>query len=589
MDSPAALLALRLDGVDHALEAGRDYRLGRAADCDLRLGKGTAACHCVLRVAAAGVDIVDTSGDLGTRCNGERITAARLQPGDLLQFGEGHATAELVVDDGSAALVPLPELRAAATARRYDRIRIQAKALRQDEQTLAELIAHELHRAPWLGLSLLVHAVLLLLLLWALPAPPPTGAAPARVGVVEPDQGPVPGDELPAPPAVVSEPPVEPAPPPPVAEPLQPPDSDAMLPGDDLPPPPPLPSNGRVVVAPAPTTGAAAGAGEAVPGGRDFQRTVSELRQSGLEIMFVFDSTGSMAETIEDTRSTIDQMLAVLHVLVPDARIGLVTFRDHTDNDGYVTRHVGLGTDFWRAVNFTHCVQAGGGGDLPEAVRAGLRVAFGQPWRPRARRVVVLAGDAPPHREDQRALLSEVRAFSRNGQSFVHTLITRGGLGNRDTVDAFRAIAEAGRGLCQDLGAHDRVLQRELTLAFGREFESDLGSVIAEVERRATKVDTQALDLVRRGGPDLVQALHRVPVSTSLWNALVRRPRRSTVELLVAQLADPETPEPNRHAIAAALQRVLALAQPPLDPTGDERPSRRSIERLQRAAATLPE
>ena len=58
-----------------------------------------------------------------------------------------------------------------------------------------------------------------------------------------------------------------------------------------------------------------------------FRQTVAELRTSGLEIVFVFDSTGSMSRAIVETKTTIVQMLAVLHALAAPAaplRVGVV-------------------------------------------------------------------------------------------------------------------------------------------------------------------------------------------------------------------------------------------------------------------------
>jgi Mg-chelatase subunit ChlD len=46
-------------------------------------------------------------------------------------------------------------------------------------------------------------------------------------------------------------------------------------------------------------------------GSAGFRKTVSELRRSGLEIVFVFDSTGSMGSSIRATKDGIANMLDV--------------------------------------------------------------------------------------------------------------------------------------------------------------------------------------------------------------------------------------------------------------------------------------
>ncbi|MEO6596353.1 MAG: hypothetical protein ABIP94_16510, partial [Planctomycetota bacterium] len=277
----------------------------------------------------------------------------------------------------------------------------------------------------------------------------------------------------------------------------------------------------------------------------------------------------------------------VLRCLVPDARIGLVTYRDRGAREDYLVRELQLDTDFWRASNFVQFVTAEGGGDRPEDVRAGLHAAFAQSWRPNARRVVVLAGDAPPHEKDLSQLLAEVRSFVANGRSFVHTLVTSPDLAGQDTQFRFAQIATAGKGTCTDLGAHDRVLQRVLTAAFGREFDQDLTAVTRAIMAAQTQIDVAALDLARRGGPDLARELRRNPVPLTLLNALVRRPRSSVARELVDQLGLPATPYHSRQAIASVLQRILELPLPPIDPTTAQRPDDHELERLRRRTEAL--
>jgi Mg-chelatase subunit ChlD len=323
-------------------------------------------------------------------------------------------------------------------------------------------------------------------------------------------------------------------------------------------------------------------------GSGGFQRAVADLRRSGLEIVFVFDSTGSMSRTILDTKNSIAQMLAVLRALVPDARVGIVTYRDRGKNEQYLVRQVPLGGDFWRASNFVQVVSAEGGGDQPEDVRAGLRAAFSQRWRSDARRVVVLAGDAPPHLSDTASLLTDVRAFARNGRSFVHTLVTSPDTAGKETRETFAEIADAGRGTCTDLKAHEKVLQRVLALAFGHDYEPDVAEVVRTVQLAAERVDVESLDLAHRGGPDLQRALRTDPVPVTLLQALVRRPRRAVALELVGQL-DRSTPEPTRHAIAWALQHTLDLSVPPIDPESGDPPDAAALARLQRRCDSLPD
>lgn len=581
-------LALRLSGQDHALEPGRDYVVGSASTCDLVLPADAAPEHVRLSVREASIELRDLSGGR-TSLDGAPVERASLQPGASLLLGA--TTVSLVLDHGQALMVPLPQLRAAARARRQDNVRSAALALlrRREAETFDDLIAHELRRAPWFGISLACHALLLFLLWLLVPVRRGGDDTPAQVAV-DIAAAPAPGETVAEVPEVaVEQDEVDFAPPLPIDHDVAPPPVDDRRDdiGIDT-----LRDNARV--APRASVGGSNGdrgltaeAGTIGSGG--FQKKVAQLRDTGLEIMFVFDSTGSMSRTILDTKNTIAQMLTVLRALVPDARIGIVTYRDRGRSEDYVVRQLPLGQDFWRATNFMQTVSAEGGGDRPEDVRAGLRAAFSQRWRPGAQRVVVLAGDAPPHEKDERSLGSEVRAYAANGRSFLHALVTSPDNAGEDTRQSFRALAQAGGGECLDLQEHEQVLQRVLALAFGRDYEQDVAAVVRTVTAAADRVDVESLDLAHRGGSALQRELRREPVSALLLNALVRRPRRSVDLELIDQLGNRSTPDHTAQAIAWVLQRVLKLPVPPVDPERSTLPDAKELDRLRARCGDLPE
>ena len=589
VDAPPIAIALRLSGQDHALEPERAYLLGSAPYCDLRLD-GAAEHQARLRVGATTAEIEDLGSGSHTLHNGVQVERANLAVGDVLRFGDCEA--HVVADTGQAIIVPVPAMRAAARARRYEALRVAAGPLQRVEtRGFRALVVRELWRAPWLAVSLTLHGLLLLFCLlfvdWQPPAsddtmevarfelvlrPPARDEGVERTPAVEVDRGEptfeAPRDVEPKKPEAISERGHEPMP---------------------LPLPP---NNARVTVKRSSPGEQRGTGGTDVVGGlgsAPFRKTVAELRKSGLEIVFVFDSTGSMSRTIADTKATIVQMLAVLRALVPDARFGLVTYRDRGPRERYLVQQVSLGTDFWRACNFVQFVAADGGGDRPEDVRAGLAAAFQQQWRKNARRVVVLAGDAPPHPNDWQRLLSEVRGFVADGRSFVHTIVTSPDIAGEDTHERFGEIARAGKGTCTSLEEHAKILQRVLTLAFGREFDQDLTTVTRAVEQADRRIDVAALALARSGGPQLASELRKDPVPRTLLNALVRRPRQTVVLELIDLLGDKATPTQSRHAIAAVLQRVFELSVPPIDPLSDESPPARELDQLRRATKNLPD
>lgn len=577
MSDAAPSLALRCAGKEFALEAGREYVLGAADDCDVRV-RGAGPRHLRVWIGERGAEFEDLGSGLGTWLGKAPCKTGVAGHGEHLYLGRAEVT--IVTDRGHAAIVPLPELRVAARRRKLDAALASARANSRDD-TFAGMLADEMAHAPWLALSAVAHAIALLAL-WLLFAPPPNGSRrPATVEV-----------------ALVDATPTEPLPElPPVETETQ---DELTLTNE------PVTAPDEVIVEPLETkpleTIAALGNNPTLPsahrrksgdvgnsGSLAFRQAVGQLRQSGLEIVFVFDSTGSMTRTINDTKSTIHEMLLVLRALIPDARIGMVTYRDRGKREDYVTRDVPLGNDYWQAINFVNDVLAEGGGDRPEAVREGIETALAQPWHHGSRRVIVLAGDAPPHAEGFAGLLQKVKTFSKDGRSFVHTLLTTPQFAGDDTREAFAKLAEAGRGQAVELQQRDGILLEVLSLAFGREFRGDLEEVKASVLAAREYVDTKALDLARRGGEPLRAALCRIPVEPALVNALIRRPRKGVFRELHAMLEDTATPNATRQAVAWTLQKALDLPMSPVDAKDPRLLNQRVYDRTQRAIERLPD
>ena len=117
-----------------------------------------------------------------------------------------------------------------------------------------------------------------------------------------------------------------------------------------------------------------------------------------LDIVFLLDSTGSMADEInriKDTLLSIAQQVSDLPSQ-PDLRFGMVSYRDREDN--YITRIYDLEADVRRFSRSIRNVQADGGGDYPESLNQALHEAVNDmEWRDEAVRIIFLVADAPPH------------------------------------------------------------------------------------------------------------------------------------------------------------------------------------------------
>lgn len=120
-----------------------------------------------------------------------------------------------------------------------------------------------------------------------------------------------------------------------------------------------------------------------------------------VDLAFVLDTTGSMGEEIEAVKSTVRTVAAKLGSEQTDVRIGLVEYKDRGDPE--VTHTYPFSSDLRAFSRSVAGISAGGGGDLPEDMQAGLAAALDKlQWRSDATaRMIVVIADAPPHLDYQ--------------------------------------------------------------------------------------------------------------------------------------------------------------------------------------------
>lgn len=120
-----------------------------------------------------------------------------------------------------------------------------------------------------------------------------------------------------------------------------------------------------------------------------------------VDLAFVLDTTGSMSEEIAAVKTTIQKVAKVLSTEQTTVRIGLVEYKDRTDP--FVTKIYPFATDLAAFAQKVSQISAGGGGDTPEDMNAGLHAAMTQlAWSDRSvARMAFVIADAPPHLDYQ--------------------------------------------------------------------------------------------------------------------------------------------------------------------------------------------
>jgi hypothetical protein len=141
---------------------------------------------------------------------------------------------------------------------------------------------------------------------------------------------------------------------------------------------------------------------------------VGGLRKVGLDVALVIDATDSMQFVADSLKSRLLKLISSLHKMVPTTRIGIVAYRDKGEE--YVTKWVDLSFSTSKLQDFVSNLQAGGGGDWPEAVFDGLEAAVNDlKWRKNSKRVIVLVAGSPPHPDSVGNVLSLVQNFQAQG------------------------------------------------------------------------------------------------------------------------------------------------------------------------------
>jgi hypothetical protein len=247
------------------------------------------------------------------------------------------------------------------------------------------------------------------------------------------------------------------------------------------------------------SAGAGFGAGNGSASRGSFQEYVGGLRQTGLDVVFVIDATGSMGWLISEVKQRVEQLADSIRGLVPVTRFGIVAYRDDDDPE-FLVRVEPLTLRIAKLRQFLEQLEASGGGDIPEAVDAGLVAAIEKAgWKPESRKVVIVIGDAPPHAERLEATLALAREFHGRGGTVTtvdvrfdaNPTLAAARLGKRvdelqtlgpgGVMPEFASLARAGGGDGATLEGDQRVVRQLGVLIFGQRFADEVRPLLGEL------------------------------------------------------------------------------------------------------------
>lgn len=122
-----------------------------------------------------------------------------------------------------------------------------------------------------------------------------------------------------------------------------------------------------------------------------------ETNGKNVEVVFSFDTTGSMSQYLMKVRTNLKETCQRLLRDIPNIRIGIIAHGDFCDNHNYVIKIQDLTSDVQKLVNFAAGTPATGGGDAPECYELVLQKAQKLDWTEDSAKALVVIGDCEPH------------------------------------------------------------------------------------------------------------------------------------------------------------------------------------------------
>lgn len=121
-----------------------------------------------------------------------------------------------------------------------------------------------------------------------------------------------------------------------------------------------------------------------------------------MDILFSFDTTGSMSYILEEVKGRLSDMIQRLQADIPGIRIGVIAHGDYCDEEVfYLEKHIDFTQNVAELCQFVGEVEGTGGGDQDECYELILRKANEEfTWAPVSNKVLVMIGDANPHEPD---------------------------------------------------------------------------------------------------------------------------------------------------------------------------------------------
>eukprot|EP01126_Amoeba_proteus_P061855 TRINITY_DN8344_c0_g1_i17.p1 TRINITY_DN8344_c0_g1~~TRINITY_DN8344_c0_g1_i17.p1 ORF type:complete len:681 (-),score=167.09 TRINITY_DN8344_c0_g1_i17:390-2432(-) len=219
-------------------------------------------------------------------------------------------------------------------------------------------------------------------------------------------------------------------------------------------------------------------------------------KNTRIEIVFSFDTTGSMYGALEDVRKHITELATTLMGDLPGLRIAVIAHGDYEQGskEPYICQQLDFTKNPTEIVDFVKSVQRTSGGDNAECYELVLRTVQKLSWSDGYSHNLVMIGDAPPHKKgnkyDDLDWEEELEALKTDFDIRIYSVQW----GSGDEADKFfQALADRTSGVKLELSQFNKMKEMFLGLCYREATEQQYQQHTKEINSIARSSSAQLL------------------------------------------------------------------------------------------------
>lgn len=234
---------------------------------------------------------------------------------------------------------------------------------------------------------------------------------------------------------------------------------------------------------------------------------------TNIEVVFSFDTTGSMYPCLTQVRRKIKETVTRLMGEIPRMKIGIIAHGDYCDQGStYVIKKFDISSDIDAICEFVQNVEPTGGGDAPECYELVLHEAQSLSWSDDASKSLVLIGDDVPHPPahnpqklnwrqevdtlaDKGVMVYGVQALNRSHATLFYKELAEKSGGFHVNLDQFSYITDLFLAVCYQQSSDDKLQAYEQEVIDQGRMSRGLNQIFNSMMKREGKSYYEAADL----------------------------------------------------------------------------------------------